>query len=461
MTITFGETFDKVQECFQETDVSSKLTPKLESITIIRDVYGMIRLFLEPVKGLELQEADIKPLDNLLSQKLSSYYGKDIWFPQSTQDGYEALIKVITEERVLAEWDDETVSPRWYVLERHVAKQAWTNKNAGNPPWEDKYVYERRKPAIVTFFSFKGGVGRTTGLVATALTLARYGHRVAIVDLDLEAPGLSTIFFKDNPGKFGVIDYLLEKKVQQSKWSLKTDILPISEQLLLGDSGETLRLLPAGRIDNNYLEKLARLDFQNLTSNELSETLRGMLKELASVAKPLDFILLDARAGFHDIGGLAVADLSHAAVLFGTQSRQTWSGLTHVIRRLARPLAKDPLPVIMVHALAPPLTASGRNQELENFRITSYDVFTNNYYQQDETVPNQNDLDAAFMPVVVPLEDVLRGDIALFYRDDTPEETSRLLGLINLMTNEPYQGIAKRLCELFERKLDRQNGVEI
>ncbi len=41
-------------------------------------------------------------------------------------------------------------------------------------------------PAIVSFFSFKGGVGRTTTIAATALTLARNGHRVAIVDLDLE-----------------------------------------------------------------------------------------------------------------------------------------------------------------------------------------------------------------------------------------------------------------------------------
>ena len=46
----------------------------------------------------------------------------------------------------------------------------------------------------LTDFSFKGGVGRTTALVATALTLARNGQRVAIVDLDLEAPGLSTMF---------------------------------------------------------------------------------------------------------------------------------------------------------------------------------------------------------------------------------------------------------------------------
>lgn len=53
---------------------------------------------------------------------------------------------------------------------------------------------------------------------------------------------------------------------------------------------------------------------------ELQSTIQEMLTELQSAAKPLDFILMDARAGFHDIGGLAIANLSHAVVMFGTQS---------------------------------------------------------------------------------------------------------------------------------------------
>ncbi|MFM9160089.1 MAG: hypothetical protein ACKOPK_19785, partial [Dolichospermum sp.] len=61
-------------------------------------------------------------------------------------------------------------------------------------------------------------------IAATALTLARNGHRVAIVDLDLEAPGLATNFCEDFSDNSGVMDYLLEKKVQKHKWklSLKT-----------------------------------------------------------------------------------------------------------------------------------------------------------------------------------------------------------------------------------------------
>ncbi|MFM6221196.1 MAG: KGGVGR-motif variant AAA ATPase, partial [Dolichospermum sp.] len=120
-----------------------------------------------------------------------------------------------------------TVLSRNHPERRYDKSGIWTNQNSGNPPWEVRWVDAGNKPAVVTFFSFKGGVGRTTALVATALTLARNGHRVAIVDLDLEAPGLSTVFSQENLVQYGVIDYLLEKKIQDRNWSLRNDILQI------------------------------------------------------------------------------------------------------------------------------------------------------------------------------------------------------------------------------------------
>lgn len=263
------------------------------------------------------------------------------------------MIQTIEVERNLADWDDELILPRWYILERHIAKQAWTDNKVGKPPWGEQLVYQKYKPAIVSFFSFKGGVGRTSTLVATALTLARNGHRVAIVDLDLEAPGLATIFSPDSSENFGIIDYLLEKKIQGNDWKLRTNLRSISDRTLLGDDGESIQLLPAGTVDDNYLEKLARLDFQNLVNSELQSTMVDMLSELESAVRPLDFILMDARAGFHDIGGLAISNLCHAAVIFGTQSRQSWAGLTHVIRHLASPGIDYRLPLILAHSMAP------------------------------------------------------------------------------------------------------------
>ena len=270
INITFSETFNKVQECFEESSIKDQL----ESITIIRDVQGKIRLFLEPLENKNLKDIILNHLEECLKNKLGSYYGEDIWLPQGEKDGYKNLINVIRSERVSAEWDDES-QPRWYVLERHVAKQAWTNKKEIEPPWPQEVVDEGQKPAIVSFFSFKGGVGRTTTLVATALTLARHGHRVAVVDLDLESPGISTFFLPDTEeSPPGMIDYLLEKNIQGKNWKLKDHLELVKDPKLLGDTEKSLPILSAGNVDNNYLEKLARLDCQNLlnVNNPLQKT---------------------------------------------------------------------------------------------------------------------------------------------------------------------------------------------
>ena len=237
MTITFGETFDKVRECFQEQIIVDTLVPKLQSVTIIRDVNGKIRIFLEPLQNNTIQESETTDLNTVLSTELGNYYGHDIWLPTGEKDAYKALIDTIKNERIFASWDYESVKPRWYILERHIAKQAWTDNKLGKPPWTYRSC-AKHKPAIVSFFSFKGGVGRSMYFVATALTLARNGHRVAIVDLDLEAPGLATIFSPDNSTNLGVIDYLLEKKIQQDDCKLRSDPRNINEQTLRGDDGK-------------------------------------------------------------------------------------------------------------------------------------------------------------------------------------------------------------------------------
>jgi cellulose biosynthesis protein BcsQ len=455
INITFSETFNKVQKCFE----GSSIKDQLESITIIRDVQGKIRLFLEPLENKNLEDIILDELEKCLKNKLGSYYGEDIWLPQGEKDGYKNLINVIRSERVSAEWDDES-QPRWYVLERHVAKQAWTNKKEIEPPWPQEVVDKGHKPAIVSFFSFKGGVGRTTTLVATALTLARHGHRVAVVDLDLESPGISTFFLPDTEeSPPGMIDYLLEKNIQGKNWKLKDHLEVVKDPKLLGDTEKSLPILSAGNVDNNYLEKLARLDCQNLlnVNNPLQKTWSDMFKELNEAAGKLDFILLDTRTGFHDLGGLAIAELSHAAVIFGTQSRQSWAGLTHVIRRLAKPLAPEPLPLLLIHALAPGIGVPGREKELREFREQAYSVFQDHYYKSSEDPPNSNDQEASFDPIVIDWQSELRREINLSERDSTFENDSSLSNIINILTGKPYQRLAERLCRIFNRKLNLKN----
>jgi CobQ/CobB/MinD/ParA nucleotide binding domain len=66
----------------------------------------------------------------------------------------------------------------------------------------------------VTFYSYKGGVGRSLLVANCALYLAQLGFRVVALDLDLEAPGLHYKLASFLPRGFfprrGVLDLIFD-----------------------------------------------------------------------------------------------------------------------------------------------------------------------------------------------------------------------------------------------------------
>src|SRR5436853_6005202 len=67
--------------------------------------------------------------------------------------------------------------------------------------------------SLITFYSYKGGVGRSMAVANLAVILAQRGHRVLAVDWDLEAPGLDRYFANSdvvNPKVRGGLLKLLE-----------------------------------------------------------------------------------------------------------------------------------------------------------------------------------------------------------------------------------------------------------
>ena len=72
---------------------------------------------------------------------------------------------------------------------------------------------------ICTFYSYKGGVGRSMAMANVADILARRGLRVLMIDFDLEAPGLEQFFHTNIEGVRrhpGLVDLLLSYKQSMS-----------------------------------------------------------------------------------------------------------------------------------------------------------------------------------------------------------------------------------------------------
>ena len=445
MSVRFSETLDRTRRALE----TQTWLGKLKAVTIVRDVSGKIHLFLEEGLSSEERKAACQVLE--APDALGPYWSGDIWEAKAEPESPSAVLsEIIRAER--RRWASESDKPEWYVLERHVAKQSWTEgASRGIEEWPLEMVDRGEAPAVVAFYSFKGGLGRTTTVAAVGLTLARAGYRVALVDLDLEAPGLASMLLPADADHSGVIDYLLEKPILKDAWHVRENLHSITEASLLGDQGQPFRLLPAGEIDQHYLEKLARVDVQNLGGGVLSETLRGLLRDLQAEIPPgFDFILLDARAGFHQLGGLALTELAHASVVLGIHSKQSWAGMELVLRRLARPAEEEGSPVIIVHTLAPPLGQPGREVECDLFVDRSYDTFSNVYYRAGE-VPSPSDPDQPHIPVVIPWQPELRGEVSL---SSETSESAKVRGLVERLTSGPYRELAERLCSLMGRPLE-------
>ena len=113
---------------------------------------------------------------------------------------------------------------------------------------------------VVTFYSFKGGVGRTLALVNVGIELAKSGRKVLLVDFDLEAPGIDTFDeLKPKGENAGVVDFIADYWTTQKPLEFKNYCYQTS---LTSDDGGALWVMPAGKRDSNYGSQLGSIDWK-------------------------------------------------------------------------------------------------------------------------------------------------------------------------------------------------------
>ncbi|MFS8070739.1 MAG: ParA family protein, partial [Byssovorax sp.] len=188
---------------------------------------------------------------------------------------------------------------------------------------------EDEGPPTIVFYSFKGGVGRTTALAAFAIQRARAGERVLVIDFDLDAPGAGTLIPGDNGhAPLGVVDYLLEAPLGEVR--IDDFVHHCKREALVGEAGGEIVVMRAGQVDEDYLAKLSRLDLE-IRGNE--HPLKALLLQARAEVQP-NWILIDSRAGLSAAAGVLLDGIAHLHVLFGTNSAQSQLGLKQVIRNL-------------------------------------------------------------------------------------------------------------------------------
>ncbi len=214
-----------------------------------------------------------------------------------------------------------------------------------NNIWRTKGIAGSTCP-IVSFYSYKGGMGRTTTLAAYASYLAiHHKKKVVIVDCDIEAPGF-TNFYLLNPLEInqhpGLVEYILDKETKFiDNKDLRNYIWEVDHSFT--DEG-TIYVMPSGNLDTNlidpdkalgdthvdhYVEGIARLDFSN--HEYAKKVFTGVIADICSTVNP-DVILIDSRTGISDIMGIAICELANKVVGFFRGDLQTLPGLHFFIK---------------------------------------------------------------------------------------------------------------------------------
>lgn len=361
---------------------------------VVRDLRGRVRLVVDAP-----EELDVEALEQSLRKRLGSWFAGPVLNSGSPLPAERKLAETLLarakgwprgwpRERSDATGASIPIGERWLGYQRLLSKQAWIDDPVDGGAWK----LQPGRAAIVAFYSFKGGVGRSTLLAVIAWQLARTGKRVVCLDLDLEAPGLASLLGTSN--EESVIDHVLTHAA--------TGQAPGSDPVSYVDVlGARIGVVAAGRMDRGYIEKLGRLDYLGATSaaeSPVARALHVLLEKVEGMHHP-DFILLDCRAGIHDLGGLSLTDLAHVDVLVARDTPQGRDGLSLTLEVLAARRSAQSQRVAIVQTMVPlPMEGEAARVTTTRFRSAMYEACKRTVYAELDDEPAEEDEGVAHFP---------------------------------------------------------------
>jgi len=193
----------------------------------------------------------------------------------------------------------------------------------------------------ITFYSYKGGVGRTLALSNIAKRLSEFGKKVCLLDFDLEAPGLHHKFQKnivEKDLKKGIVDYIYEFSQYNSLPETLTDF--VTKINFQNKNLQDISLIAAGNTETKeYWRKLSSIKWNNLFYEENSQGIALFIDLKERIRKEInpDFLLIDSRTGITDISGITMSVLADEVVLMAANNKENIEGTKQIINTLSIP----------------------------------------------------------------------------------------------------------------------------
>ena len=423
---------------------------------LIDDLYGKYRVILWP--GTIRPEDAASAVSAALAPAADTYWSGQMWLVTPDTSKLDQRIY----DSAWAEGSPHPDQPRLRIVDRVRSRVAWFGALA-EPPWKVAGPDGDKGPPIVVFYSFKGGVGRTTALASFAIQRARAGERVVVIDGDLDAPGIGPLMSAPtkkfaaevdaasgaardsspdsalSTSHWGVVDYLLEAPSSNAA-ELSDYYQSVRDEPIVPGTGEII-IFPAGRIDDNYLAKLARLDFDPARDGAMTPWTQ-LLNRIRRELNP-QWILLDSRAGLGEPAGLLLGGMAHLHVLLGTSSEQSWQGIRLILDRIGSrrvQAGKPQADCVLVQTMIPEFHDSAVDAKAV-FLARAESEFENHYYAED---PASDEDDLMWAVRDMSTKDAPHQPVHLTYKQNLAHFRALQYVLADLLSDE-YQNLAKRI----------------
>ncbi|MER7270388.1 FxSxx-COOH system tetratricopeptide repeat protein [Micromonospora carbonacea] len=305
---------------------------------------------------------------------------------------------------------------------------------------------------IVTFYSYKGGTGRSMALANVAWILASNGKRVLVVDWDLEAPGLHRYFHPFLPDKEasstpGLMDMLWNyatavmdsAQTRHDRWRESyADVLEHVVSLRWPfEHGGVIDLLTAGAQDRSYATRVSSFDWGNFYDRLHGGSFVEEMKR--SMRGHYDYVLVDSRTGLNDTSGICTVQIPDTLVMCFTMSSQSIIGALAVADSVLRQRRADDLLILPV----PMRVEDGETSRLEAGRSYIRSAFRRFLRGRDA-----DGRERYWGDVEIPYKVYYAYEEILATVGDRPHQEGSLLAAYERLTSQLTDGRVSRLVPL-------------
>ena len=179
---------------------------------------------------------------------------------------------------------------------------------------------------IVSLLSYRGGTGKSNLCANLAYLAARGGAKVAVLDTDLQSPGVHIVLQADMSRAVFTLSDFVAKKCQ-----IQEVAIDLTESLQAGEKGGKLWLLPSSM----SVEAITRVIAEGYDAAHLNREMATLVESL-----DLDLLLIDSHPGLNreTLLTAAVSDVLLVLVRPDAQDFQGTAVITQVARKLNVPV---------------------------------------------------------------------------------------------------------------------------